>query len=117
MHGTDHVDEMITTNMSERNANSTVLSFVISNHIHSDSSKCIPFKPIDDRHNNTMCSISHYELNVKIQISANVVRGEADKERNEFRIHAKLEPILTGSIDRDSLLHRAYNQVTKHLQS
>jgi hypothetical protein len=93
VHAPDAVDEIITTNMRERNANSTVLSFVISYDIDSDSSECIPFKPTNNYHNNAMRLMSHYELNVQIQISANVVGDEADKERNQIKINAELEPI------------------------
>jgi hypothetical protein len=36
---TDPINEMITTNTSKRNANSTVLRFMIPAHIHSNASK------------------------------------------------------------------------------
>jgi hypothetical protein len=73
VHGTDTVDGMIRMNTNERNADSTVLSFGISNHVYSDPSKRLSFQPITD--------------------PSKGLRDAADNERKEGRNNAQFEPI------------------------
>jgi hypothetical protein len=57
VHGTGIIDGLVKTKTGRGNANSTTVSFVISNESPLDGLDSLPSKPIDDHHDNTIHSI------------------------------------------------------------